>query len=824
MRNLLFLVCGLLIAVASLSAADTVWLFTYFTHNGENGIHLCWSEDGYKWRALGEGRSFLTPAVGRKEKLMRDPCVVRGPDGTYHMVWTSGWTENNIGYASTRDFITWSEQRELPVMAHEPGVRNTWAPEIVYDDVRGEFLIFWASTIPGRFNETAGSSESGYNHRIYAVTTKDFRTFSPTRLFYDPGFSVIDATFLRDGSRQWLIVKDETVNPPKKHLRIAAADGLQGALGKLSTAFTPDGIWAEGPTAVKIGKEYLVYFDAYRDRRYRAMRSHDLQVWEDVSAKMEFPFDGAPERMRHGTVIEAPRALVDRLRVPAAQPALNPALPTLFIAGDSTAARNNGNPAQGWGEPFAGYFDPAKINIANRAVGGRSSRTFIAEGLWDKLLAEMKTGDFVLIQLGHNDGGAINEEPPGSKLPLRARGSLPGLGEESQAINNIITKKPEVVRTFGWYVRKMIEDAKAKGATPVLLSLTPRNLWRDGKVERGSGRYREWIRELARGAGIEFIDLTRIVADRYQSLGKEKTADLFGGDFVHTNTAGADLNASSVVAGLKGIRRGPQFSAFLSEKGLAVEADSLGWLNLSEPANPALPTLFLIGDSTIRTGRGDGAGGQWGWGDLLAPLFDSAKLNVVNRAVGGLSSRTFLTQGHWERVRGLLKPGDFVIMQFGHNDNGLLNDNSRARGTIQGVGDEAEEVDNLLTKQCETVHSFGWYLRNYIRETKAGGATPIICSLVPRKIWKDGRIVRATDSHAGWARTVAVEEKVIFIDLNELIAVRYDELGPEKVNALFADAHTHTSLVGAELNARIVVGALRTLPGNPWSGFLKTGD
>jgi lysophospholipase L1-like esterase len=506
-----------------------------------------------------------------------------------------------------------------------------------------------------------------------------------------------------------------------------------------------------------------------------------------------------------------------------AQPALNPALPTLFIAGDSTAARNNGVPIQGWGEPFAGYFDPAKINIANRAIGGRSSRTFITDGRWDHLLAEVKEGDFVLIQFGHNDGGAINEEPPGSKLPLRARGTLPGLGEESQAIDNVITKKPEVVYPFGWYIRKMIADTQAKGATPILLSLTPRNIWRDGKVERGSGRYRAWIQELALIAGIEFIDVTRIVADRYQAFGQQKTAELFGGDYAHTNTSGADLNAASVVAGLKGIRRGPQFGKFLSEKGRAVEADVLGWLNLREPANPSLPTLFLIGDSTVRNGRGDGAGGQWGWGDRLGPFFNPAKINIVNRAVGGLSSRTFLTQAYWERVLGLLKPGDFVIMQFGHNDSGLLNDISRARGTIQGTGDETQEIDNALTKQRETVHSFGWYLRKYIRDTKAQGATPIVCSPIPRKIWKDGRIVRSTDSHAGWARTAAAAESVGFVDLNELIAAHYDELGLEAVNALFADEHTHTTLAGAELNAKIAASALGMLPENPLGRLLTTG-
>jgi len=498
-------------------------------------------------------------------------------------------------------------------------------------------------------------------------------------------------------------------------------------------------------------------------------------------------------------------------------------LPTVFIAGDSTAAPGNGAPVQGWGAPFAGYFDHSKIKTTNRAIAGCSSRTFITGGHWDQLLAEMKAGDFVLIQFGHNDGGAINEEPPGSNLPLRARGSLPGLGEESQTIDNVITRESEVVHTFGWYIRKMISDTKAKGATPVLLSLTPRNLWREGKIERGSGRYREWIHELARVAGIEFIDLTRIVADRYQAMGPGKTAELFGGDYVHTNTAGADLSAASVVAGLKGIRRGPQFGASLSEKGSAVEADRIGWLDLPEPSNPGLPTLFLIGDSTVRNGRGDGANGQWGWGEPLTQFFDTAKINIVNRAVGGLSSRTFLSEGYWERLLGLLKPGDFVVMQFGHNDGGLLSDNLRARGTIPGTGDEAQEIENLITRQRETVHSYGWYLRKYIREARAHGATPIVCSLVSRKIWKDGRIERATDTHAGWARRVAAEERADFIDLNELIAARYDELGPEAVNALFADEHTHTTLAGAQLTAHIVAAALKMLSGNPLGDLFAAG-
>jgi lysophospholipase L1-like esterase len=157
----------------------------------------------------------------------------------------------------------------------------------------------------------------------------------------------------------------------------------------------------------------------------------------------------------------------------------------------------------------------------------------------------------------------------------------------------------------------------------------------------------------------------------------------------------------------------------------------------------------------------------------------------------------------------LLKPGDTVVMQFGTNDADPVNDNRRARGTIGGTGEETQEIDNLITKQHEVVHTYGWYLRKYVSEIRAAGATPIICSPVPRKVWSDGRVVRSR--YAGWARQVATEEHADFIDLSELIAQRYDTLGQEKVNALFADATTHTNRAGAEVNATIVAEALRPL-------------
>lgn len=302
------------IATAAESSAPpnlpaTCYLFSYFTSNGEDGLHLAWSRDGYKWEALNDGKSYLAPEVG-ESKLMRDPCLIQGPDGKFHMVWTTSWTGKTIGYANSPDLIHWSKQQAIPVMAGEPTAHNCWAPEIVWDAANQRYLIFWATTIPGKFPETASAADNSYNHRIYATTTKDFAAFTPTRLFYEPGFNVIDTTLFAANGRWHLILKDETATPPKKNLRLAVGDRPEGPFQELSAPFTRD--WVEGPTALKVGAEYLVYFDAYRDRRYEAMRSRDLKTWEDVTAKMALP-----RGMKHGTALPVPAAVVQKLLLPA---------------------------------------------------------------------------------------------------------------------------------------------------------------------------------------------------------------------------------------------------------------------------------------------------------------------------------------------------------------------------------------------------------------------------------------------------------------------------------------------------------------------------
>ncbi len=280
----------------------TVYLFSYFKGNGEDGLHLAYSEDGYKWKSLKNDTSFLTPEVG-KDKLMRDPCIIKGGDGLYHMVWTVSWTDKGIGYATSKDLIHWSKQEFLPVMTQESGTRNTWAPEITYDEAKKEYMIYWASTVEGKFTETQTAEESGYNHRIYYTITKDFKTFTPTALLYEPGFNVIDATILKQDKGFVMFLKDETRTPVQKNIKIAYSDNLTGPYSKAGEPITGN-YWAEGPTATKIKNQWLVYFDKYRDHKYGAVRQ-TAKGWEDVSDKLDFP-----SGTRHGSVFEVPKSIL----------------------------------------------------------------------------------------------------------------------------------------------------------------------------------------------------------------------------------------------------------------------------------------------------------------------------------------------------------------------------------------------------------------------------------------------------------------------------------------------------------------------------------
>ena len=224
------------------------------------------------------------------------------------------------------------------------------------------------------------------------------------------------------------------------------------------------------------------------------------------------------------------------------------------------------------------------------------------------------------------------------------------------------------------------------------------------------------------------------------------------------------------------------------------------------------PTLFFAGDSTVKNGKGDGAGNLWGWGDLMAPLFDTTKIKLENDALGGTSTRTFISKGLWDKLLNKMEKGDFIIIQFGHNDGGPLDDTARARGTISGIGDSTKEIYNPITKQNEVVHTYGWYLSKMANDAKAKGATVFICSPIPRNEWKDGKLIRYNGTGYGlWAKQTAEATGAYFIDLNSITADTYDAMGQELVKPLFPGDHTHTSKEGAAINAANIVKGIKGL-------------
>ena len=291
----LFLVC--MYSLTCFAQTDAkVYMFSYFKGNGEDGLHLASSKDGLIWTALNHDSSLLKPMVG-KEKLMRDPCIIEGKDGYFHMVWTASWKDKGIGYARSKDLVNWSEQQFIPVMEQEPKALNCWAPEITYDREADQYIIYWATTIPGRFPATDTTGDGVYNHRMYYMTTKDFKQFTPAKILFDKGFSVIDATIVPNGKGYKMFLKDETRKPPQKNIRVASSNKATGPYTEVSLPITDTSYWAEGPTVTRLQRKWVVYFDKYTKHTMGAVQSADGKHWEDISGQVKFP-----NGTRHGTV------------------------------------------------------------------------------------------------------------------------------------------------------------------------------------------------------------------------------------------------------------------------------------------------------------------------------------------------------------------------------------------------------------------------------------------------------------------------------------------------------------------------------------------
>jgi len=285
------------------------YLFSYFKNRGTSGMHLAYSYDGLKWEDINGGKAIIEPTLGEGTRVIRDPHILRGANGTFHVVFTAYVKPLGFGYAHSKDLIHFSKQKAARVMANEPNAINCWAPELFYDDIKKEYLIFWSSTVPGKFPETDGQGQLKLNHRIYCCRTKDFETFSESRMFYNDGFNVIDATIVKEGERYVMFLKDETNVPfvPQKNIKMAFADKPSGPYNSATKPITDD-YWCEGPSAIKIGGSWYMYFDKFMERGYGVLKSKDLKNWEDISQKAAFP-----EIRSHGTVFEVSRDVLNKL-------------------------------------------------------------------------------------------------------------------------------------------------------------------------------------------------------------------------------------------------------------------------------------------------------------------------------------------------------------------------------------------------------------------------------------------------------------------------------------------------------------------------------
>lgn len=291
----------LLVLISCKPVDKEYYVFTSFHEPADEGLRFLYSEDGIHWDSI--SGIWLKPDVGR-QKIMRDPSMICTPDGSFHLVWTTSWNgDYGFGYANSKDLIHWSEQQFIPVMENEPSTVNTWAPEIFFDDEKEEFIVVWASCVPGRFEK--GIEEERNNHRLYYITTKDFKTISEPKLFYDPGFSSIDAVIVKRGKSDYvLVLKDNT--RPNRNLKVAFATSPLGPYSPASESFTE--MYTEGPTVVKLGDEYWIYFDAYREKIYGAVKTTDFITFTDVTRTIS-----VPELHKHGTIFKAPASVIEKL-------------------------------------------------------------------------------------------------------------------------------------------------------------------------------------------------------------------------------------------------------------------------------------------------------------------------------------------------------------------------------------------------------------------------------------------------------------------------------------------------------------------------------
>ncbi len=507
--------------------------------------------------------------------------------------------------------------------------------------------------------------------------------------------------------------------------------------------------------------------------------------------------------------------------------------PVLFLVGNSTmrtGTLGNGNNGQwGWGFYAHEYYDENKITVENHALGGTSPRTFYTM-LWQPLLEAVKKGDYVFLELGHNDNGPIDS--------IRARSSYRPDGklevkEDSISIYNKVTRKQETVYTFGGYMRRFINEIRAKGATPILFTLTPRNDYEADnpkRIQRKLSDFTPAIFAIGKETNTPVIDLNDISATKLEQYGPWKTNYHFYLDKIHSSAYGARMNAASAAEGILA-SNDPQV-AFLK----SCLNDRVNPKRCDQNRQQGKPMVFLCGDSTGKN-EDSNPDGMWGWGSQGYTVFDANKCVFQNQAKAGRSTRTYIDEGRWDEVYNSLQKGDVVLIQFGHNDIGGIKD-GKERGVIASAKDSCAVYRMESSGIYQVIYSYGWYLKKMIRDTQEKGAIPVLLSLTPRNEWHEGNghsrgfiypvkektgksyIERRNETYGSWCRTVARETGCEFVDIHNITANALDKMGPKKAASYFKNDHTHTSLKGAQLNAQSLAKGLRDIQ-SPVAWLLK---
>ena len=507
--------------------------------------------------------------------------------------------------------------------------------------------------------------------------------------------------------------------------------------------------------------------------------------------------------------------------------------PVLFLVGNSTmrtGTLGNGNNGQwGWGFYAHEYYDENKITVENHALGGTSPRTFYTM-LWQPLLEAVKKGDYVFLELGHNDNGPIDS--------IRARSSYRPDGklevkEDSISIYNKVTRKQETVYTFGGYMRRFINEIRAKGATPILFTLTPRNDYETGnpkRIQRKLSDFTPAIFAIGKETNTPVIDLNDISATKLEQYGPWKANYHFYLDKIHSSAYGARMNAASAAEGILA-SNDPQV-AFLK----SCLNDRVNPKRCDQNRQQGKPMVFLCGDSTGKN-EDSNPDGMWGWGSQGYTVFDANKCVFQNQAKAGRSTRTYIDEGRWDEVYNSLQKGDVVLIQFGHNDIGGIKD-GKERGVIASAKDSCAVYRMESSGIYQVIYSYGWYLKKMIRDTQEKGAIPVLLSLTPRNEWHEGNghsrgfiypvkektgksyIERRNETYGSWCRTVARETGCEFVDIHNITANALDKMGPKKAASYFKNDHTHTSLKGAQLNAQSLAKGLRDIQ-SPVAWLLK---